>query len=71
MTVDLEMAMKWLAFGQAVFSAGTGAWQRVKDAATEAGVEHDTAALDAVIEDAARRKAQAERDAAGGNSPGD
>ena len=62
---DLKAAMDWLAFGQAVFSAGTAAWTRVKDAASEAGIVHDTAALDAVIEDAERRKALAQHDANG------
>lgn len=60
--MELEAAMKWLAFGQKVIAAGAGALADVKAAAAAHGIEADTAALDAVIADAVRRKVQAEED---------
>lgn len=67
---DLQTAINWLNFGQAIMRAGGGAWTAIKSAAQAHGVEADTAALDADLIDAERRKGLAERDAAG-NDTGD
>lgn len=61
--VELEAALKWLAFGQQVVTAGAGALAAVKAAAAANGVQADTAAMEAVIADAERRKKLAEEDA--------
>lgn len=55
--------MQWLGVLQQVEAAGSGAWDSVKAALAAHGIEADTAQLDAVIADAARRKALAEREA--------
>ena len=65
MPSGLDDAVKWLQFGQAIMAQGLGAWNAIKAAAAANGVEADTAALDAVIVDAARREEIARRDAEG------
>lgn len=62
---QLQIALQWLALGQQVFAKGEAVWNQIKGVLSANGIEADTAALDQVIADASRRKAQAERDAAG------
>lgn len=62
---ELQTALKWLALGQQVIAAGAGPWAEIKAVMAAHGIEADTAALDAVIADADRRKALAEADAKG------
>lgn len=62
---ELETAMKWLALGQQIVQRGTAVWEQIKGVLAQHGIEADTVALDDVIADADRRKAQAERDAIG------
>lgn len=62
---ELETAMKWLALGQQIVERGTLVWEQIKLVLSQHGIEADTVALDAVIADADRRKAQAEADARG------
>lgn len=65
MTFTIPALLEWIALGEKLISTGTGAIDAVKAAAAARGVEQDTAALDAVILDAERRKAIAAGEAAG------
>lgn len=67
MQEQLAAAIQWLALGQQVVAGGEALWKELKGVLTSHGIDADNAALDRVIVDAARRKAQAEADAAGRN----
>jgi hypothetical protein len=62
---ELQTALAWLSLGQQVITAGEDVWNQIKGVLAANGIEADNAHLDAVIADAARRKAQAEADARG------
>ena len=67
-TKDLQAAITWLTLGQQALAAGetvaTAVVSAVKNILADHGVAADTAALETAIADAARRKAQADADAA-------
>lgn len=65
MNINLNGIVQWITVLQQLEAKGKPAWDSVKKTLADHGIEADTAALDEVIADAARRKAQAERDAAG------
>jgi hypothetical protein len=67
MKFDLVTLLQIFAFVQAVVEKGSPAWEAVKKAALDNGVDSDTALLDGVILDAARQKALAEREFLGDN----
>jgi hypothetical protein len=56
----------WMALGNIVVQGGTALWTDLKAVFDKHGIEQDNAALDAIILNAATRKAQADRDAVGG-----
>lgn len=60
---EFQAALNWLALGQQVFEKGAGVYAQIKAVLAANGIEADTAALDAVIADAERRKEQARIDA--------
>ncbi len=62
---ELQKALAILAAIQAVIAKGGGVADQVMAVFAAHGLEADTAALDAVVSDAERRKAQAEADAKG------
>lgn len=61
--MNLSALMQWITLGQSVVDKGAAAMAAVKAAAAAHGIEQDTAALDAVILDAERRKAIAQHEA--------
>ena len=65
MTFTIPALLEWIALGEKLINTGMGAIDAVKAAAVARGVEQDTAALDAVILDAERRKGIAAGEAAG------
>lgn len=64
-TIDMQAAIKWLVIGQQVFERGREVWEPIKAVLDANGIATDNVALDKVILDAERRKAQAQRDANG------
>ena len=60
---NLAALFKWIELGQQIVQAGLPALAAVKAALAANGIEADTAALEAVIEDAEKRKAEAEASA--------
>jgi hypothetical protein len=56
----------WIELGRKVMEVGVPAWQSVKAALAEHGIEADNEALNDVIIDAEHRKAIAEAEAGGG-----
>ena len=63
--MDLQAALQWLGVLQQVVNAGGSVYAQIKGVLAANGIEADTAALDVVIADAERRRAQAEQDAKG------
>lgn len=61
---NLGALIQWLTIGEQVFDKGATVWADIQKVLAAHGIAADTAALDAVIADAARRKALAEQDAA-------
>lgn len=61
--MTLQAIFQWLALLQQLEQKGSAAFAAVKQVLATHGIEGDTAALDAVIADAARRKALAEAEA--------
>jgi hypothetical protein len=61
--IELQAALSWLGVLQQVIDAGGGVMSEIKGVLSAHGIEADTAALDVVIADAERRRAQAEADA--------
>lgn len=58
-----QAILQWLALGEKVVLAGADVLAQVRAVLAANGIEADTAALDAVIVDAARREEQARIDA--------
>jgi predicted subunit of tRNA(5-methylaminomethyl-2-thiouridylate) methyltransferase len=59
--MDINLVIQWLGYLPALTtgtSEALAAFNAIKAAAQAAGIEHDTAQLDAVILDAAARKAR-------------
>lgn len=69
MNFSLTSLLQWFTLLQQIVDKGEEAWGPVKAILAAHGIEADTSALDDVIVDAARRKALAEREAAGGGEP--
>lgn len=63
--MNLAAVLQWLDIAQQIEAKGEGVWTAIKAVLVDHGIEADTAALDAAIADAARRKALAEHEAAG------
>jgi hypothetical protein len=55
--------LEWFALGEKVIAGGTAVIAAIKKAAVDNGIDADTAALNEVSADAARRKALAEQEA--------
>lgn len=65
---NLAGLIQWLTIGDQVFDKGQAVWSDIRKVLEAHGIAADNAALDAVIADAARRKALAQQDA---GSPAD
>jgi len=63
MTMTPAGLAEWLALGERIVTTGQAALNAVLTAAAAHGIEQDTAALNADISDAERRKTIAEREA--------
>jgi hypothetical protein len=63
--ISFAAALQWIQVGQKVIQAGAPVLAEIKATMARHGIEADTSALDAVIVDAARRKAIAEAEAKG------
>lgn len=63
--MDFKAIVAWIQLGQKVFQAGAPAWNSIKAALAQHGIETDTEELNAVIVDAERRRAIAEAEAKG------
>jgi hypothetical protein len=61
----LAALQNWMALGNIVVTGGKALWDDLQGVFAKHGIEQDNAALDAVILNAATRKAQADREAAG------
>lgn len=68
--MTLQAILQWITLLGQIEQKGSAAFAAVKQALANHGIEADTAALDAVIADAARRKALAEAEARPPSSPG-
>jgi len=66
--MGIAAILAWIQLGQQVWEAGEPAFRAIKAALTPHGIEMDDSLLNAVIADAAARKARAEADAAGGDA---
>lgn len=62
----LAGAVQWLEILQQIASKGKSAWDRIKQALADEGIDADNEKLDAIILDAERRKTIAENEAKGG-----
>lgn len=60
---EFAAVMQWIALGQQAIAKGAEVMAQIKGVLAANGIEADTAALDAVIADADRRKKLAEDDA--------
>lgn len=65
MIFSIPQIMAALGLVSKIAQAGTGAWMQIKMVLASHGYAEDTAELDALIEDATRRKAIAEAEARG------
>jgi hypothetical protein len=63
---NLATLIEWMKIGQRVIEVGMPLWNDIKLVLANHGVEADSALLEQVIEDAARRQALAEAEAGGG-----
>lgn len=61
--MNLQAIIQWIAVLERVQAAGGKGWAEIKAAIAAQGFEADTAAIDAALEDVARRKAIAAREA--------
>lgn len=61
--MNLAAILQWLAIAQQIEAKGADAWAQIKQSLTDNGIDADTSELDAVIADAARRKALADSEA--------
>lgn len=66
MNLTIPALLQWITLGEKLIAAGEGPLNAVLAAAAAHGITQDTAALNAVILDAERRKALAAADASGG-----
>ena len=63
--MDVQAILQWIGVLQRIQASGGTAYAEIKGVLAAHGIEADTAALDAVIADASRRKAIAQREATG------
>ena len=61
--ISFTAIVQWIGLLQQIVTGGTTVWDKIKAILVDHGIDADTAALDAVILDAAARKAQAQADA--------
>lgn len=60
---EFNAVLNWITLGQQVVEKGASVMNQIRAVLAANGIEADTAALDAVIADAERRKEQARIDA--------
>lgn len=65
---DLQAGILWLQLGEQIIAGGETLWGKLKTVLADHGIAADNSELDFIILDAAKRKAQAELDAAGGSA---